>query len=210
MLGYRPDILFQVDYKGKTFQRAVQSEWEVPIVSTLPFDIPGLSEDSFAIHGVVYQFVKSNAVINSSAPLQTVMRTRCLKNPSIFLDFHGDALKSKYLIIEGYWALDAEDQESARKKFEEAERISPDNPLILNNLACVYFKFCQYDRAEKLTRKAIQIDPNLVPAKHNLGNVLVKTGRYAEAVTVFESIKDNPVSLGRQHEALGFSIPVNG
>jgi tetratricopeptide (TPR) repeat protein len=200
VMNYRPDILVQVDYKGSTFFQAANQGWEIPVVSTLPVE----DQEAFVIHGVVYQFEQHDPAAVSLPEYQAYMRTRSLWDSSIFLDFHSQAIKAKYLIIEGFWALDSGDRTQSEKKFREAETEAQSNPLIFNNLSCVYFKLGDYEKAEEMALKALDLDSNLVPAHHNLGNALLKQGRYQEAISAFEEAKENVVSLGRQREALGY------
>ncbi len=210
ILDYRPDIYVQVDYKGSTFFLASSRGWDTPVVSTLPIELPGIDDDSFVMHGVVYQFISEPHWYTSDTDHIKRMRTRSLRDPSVFLDFHSQALKAKYIIIEGFWFLERGEILAAEEKFLEAEAEAHQNPLIYNNLSCVYFKLGQYDLAEELALKALDIDPDLVPAHHNLGNALLRMGRYQEAIDAFETISDNVVSLGRQREALGYLYLISG
>lgn len=210
VLCYRPDILFIVDYKGNIFHQALTEHWEIPIVSTLPFDIPGIQERSFGIYGVNYKFHTGYNLEYEFSAGEALIRKRCLMDDSLFLDFHSRALKAKYWIIQGYWALETDQLNQADRYFHEAESIASDNSLIFNNLSCVYFEQERYSEAERIVRHSLALDPNLIPARHNLGNILVRQGRYHDAIDVFEAIGDNPISLGRHREALGYLYLLTG
>lgn len=204
VMDYRPDILMQVDYKGSTFHQASNQNWDIPIVSTLPVEIPGIGEEEFKIYGVVYQFVKPGQNVKNPDTYKSCMRKRSLWDPRVSLDFHCLALKANYVLIEGFWELEAGNKMEADELFAKAETVSIFNPLVFNNLSCIYFKLGEYKKAEEKALMALELDPSLIPALHNLGNALLKQERYSEAIEVFEEVKENVVSLGRQREALGF------
>ena len=210
VMSYRPDILFIVDYKGTIFHQSQNENWLTPIVSTLPFDIPGLDENAFEVCGVTYYFVSPYTPGLICDEFSKVMREDSLEDTSIFLDFHSRALKANYRIIEGYWHLEQDDRDGAAKCFQDAERFGFDNALIYNNLSCVHFLLQDYVKAEHFAGRALEIDPNLVPAKHNLGNSLIKMARFDEALSVFERIGENPLSLGRHREVLGYLYLMRG
>lgn len=204
VLDYRPDLLMLVDYKGSTFHQASNQNWDIPVVSTLPVEIPGIDEEEFKIYGVVYQFVKPNKQLGSFDTYKSIIRKRSLWDPKVDLDFHCLAIKANYVIIEGFWKLETGDRAEAEKYFQRSEAISIFNPLVFNNLSCIYFKLGDYKKAEEKALMALDLDPSLIPALHNLGNALLKQKRYSEAIEIFEKVKGNIVSLGRQREALGF------
>jgi tetratricopeptide (TPR) repeat protein len=210
VLNYRPDIFVKVDYKGSTFFLSSERAWDTNVVSTLPIELPGIDDDAFVMHGVVYQYNPNDREPVLRTDHTRHMRTRTLDDASVFLDFHSQALKAKYIIIEGLWKLEQGDRTGAEENFFKAELEAHQNPLIYNNLSCVYFKLDQYEKAEILALKALDLDPDLVPAHHNLGNALLRMGRFKESIAVFETIQDNVVSLGRQREALGYLYLLSG
>lgn len=71
---------------------------------------------------------------------------------------------------------------SEYKKAVEAE---PKNPSLLSDFGYYYYERQNQAEAEKLLRKALEIDPNHAKALCNLGMVLAATGRYGESFDVF-------------------------
>ncbi len=210
VLAYRKDTAMEVDYKGVYFYRAAMENWETPVLSTVPMEIPGLEETPFSVAGVTYEFLPGGRNSSVTASLWPWMRTRGMFDPSIALDFHGLALKAKYVMMQGEWCFQSGRPDTGFGKLRESEAIAGFNPLILSNLSGVYFKQACYDDAERLARRAIDISPGFYPAYHNLGNALLKKGRFDEAIEAFEAVDDYNHALGRQREALGFAYVNRG
>lgn len=64
--------------------------------------------------------------------------------------------------------LAQEDLDEARYWFEKLYQKNSEDALVLNNLGAAYAGQGQIDEAKKLWKKALQIDPNLEPAKRNI------------------------------------------
>ena len=64
--------------------------------------------------------------------------------------------------------------------------MQPDNPDALSNLGYIASQRGQNEEAERLLRRAIQLDPQSFPSYHDLGRLLVKLKRYDEAVPLLE------------------------
>jgi tetratricopeptide (TPR) repeat protein len=106
-------------------------------------------------------------------------------------------------------------------RLDEAERLlragfelDPLNAMALNNLAGLYhYNRRQFDEAEKIYRRAIELFPSFPYPFGNLGNLLVERGRLDEAEKMYrktlELIGDKPesvvtwVSLGKLREKRG-------
>ncbi|MGI6197835.1 MAG: tetratricopeptide repeat protein [Candidatus Cloacimonadaceae bacterium] len=64
--------------------------------------------------------------------------------------------------------LAQEDLDEAMYWFEKLYEKNKEDPLVLNNLGAAYAGKGQIEEAKKLWKKALQIDPNLEPAKRNM------------------------------------------
>lgn len=214
VIAYRKDMLIKVDYKGTYIYKAATNNWEIPVVSTVRMEIPGLEETPFAVFGVTYQYSQEGIATPEGTLIWSWMRRRGLDEPSVFLDFHSRALKAKYVMMQGEWNFQIGRQEQGFAKLQEAEIIAESNPLILSNLSGVYFQHGNYTEAERLARKAIAVDPMFYPAYHNLGNALIKLERFDAAIKAFQAVNSRNSAfnhaLGRQREALGYAFLQRG
>ena len=64
---------------------------------------------------------------------------------------------------------------------EEAARLVPRNPEIRSAAGEGYFRLNRLADSERHLRKAIEIEPRLLPPRFNLCAVLIRTQRFAEA-----------------------------
>lgn len=200
--GYRSDILMHVDYKGVTFSRFQSEKWDTSIVSTVPVEIPEVSWESFAVSGHAYRFKR---LTEESLYPFSWCRDRSFDDGSIFLDYHGLGFKAKWSMMRGESSFVSGNMLEGFRHLADSEKYGIENPLILSNLSGVYFKQRSYDSAERLARDAIALDPSFYPAYHNLGNALMKQGRYGDALDAFLEVDDSSHALGRQREALGYA-----
>lgn len=86
------------------------------------------------------------------------------------------------------------------KKFMEAIRISPKEPLYRVGLGDAYFKDEQLDKAEKMYLSAIRVDPKYMIAYRMLGRLYMQKGQWDEAtIYLTKAIKQpnviNPIQL---------------
>ncbi len=81
--------------------------------------------------------------------------------------------------------------DEAQGQFDKANSISPNNPVVLNNLGVVAMK-----RGDRKTAESNYIAAGTGnEPKYNLGNVYVKQGRYAEAVSNYGNAKSFNAAL---------------
>ena len=71
------------------------------------------------------------------------------------------------------------DTTSARREFEEAQRLRPHDPEVLLNLSITLFHLGQFEEAERMTRDLLAAHAESVPLLFNLGLILFKSGRDA-------------------------------
>ena len=75
---------------------------------------------------------------------------------------------------------------AARKVFEEILLIEPTNVSLLNNIAFVSGEQGDFARASEYLQTAIQISENCAECFNNMGSLLYKQGKKAEAKAQFE------------------------
>ncbi len=77
------------------------------------------------------------------------------------------------------------DLENAELYLQKAHLHFPDNPMVLNQLGVVKAQQGDPETALKYFEHTVKLDGSFLDAHHNLGQVLVETGRYEEGVKVF-------------------------
>jgi tetratricopeptide (TPR) repeat protein len=93
------------------------------------------------------------------------------------------ALTVRTFLQVGYW-------QNAVTLFENAIKVTPDNPLAQNNLGVALYEDGRFDEAMAYFTKAIQINPEYTNAHNNLAILLSGQGKYEEAeLHYLEAIK---------------------
>ena len=98
----------------------------------------------------------------------------------------GDAQAVDGLTV-GNRLMEAGEFELARKAYLREAAQSGMTPEVLTALGTAALKLQRLGQAEDLFRRAIAADPDYVPARNNLGVVLMETGRTAEAHLQFKA-----------------------
>jgi hypothetical protein len=93
--------------------------------------------------------------------------------------------------------------EAARREFDEAQRLRPQDPEALLNLSIALFHLGQYGPAEEKTRELLQEHEDSVPLQFNLGLILFKSGRDAEAREPLERVLALAPAHRKAHLTLG-------
>jgi Flp pilus assembly protein TadD len=63
-------------------------------------------------------------------------------------------------------------------------KLQPDNPDVIASLGYIASQRGQHEAAERLLRRAIELDKDSFPAYHDLGRLLVKVKKYEEALPI--------------------------
>lgn len=93
--------------------------------------------------------------------------------------------------------------ELARREFEEAQRLRPQDPEVLLNLSMTLFHLGQYPEAERMTRELLGSHPDAVPLLFNLGLIVFKSGRDDEAQEPLEQVLALAPTHRKAHLTLG-------
>lgn len=95
----------------------------------------------------------------------------------------------------------AEGQQQLKLAIAEFEKVlekDPKNAPVLGDLATSYFYTGNTDKAIEYARKALVVDPNLAPARLNLGIYLASKQQYAQAI---EELKKVPPGTQQESQA---------
>ena len=87
-------------------------------------------------------------------------------------------------MVEGRLKLAMGDYEPASRAFTYATIKRPEDAIAEGYLGESLYRLGRLKQAEPHLRRAVELDPALVPAWNNLGLVLLDTGRNREAVRV--------------------------
>lgn len=79
----------------------------------------------------------------------------------------------------------------------------PNDPFFLHRKALVLWRNGDFDEAEKLNRRLIEIAPNWVIAYNQLGYIAMSRGRFAEAEEYFTSYRFVAPDQANPHDSLG-------
>jgi protein O-mannosyl-transferase len=92
-----------------------------------------------------------------------------------------------------FWQPTKKDKEAHKKKLEECIKISPDEPIAYNDLACFYLDQNKLNDALILINKAIELSKNWSWAWSNKGGILCNMGKLEESLKSFDiAIEINP------------------
>lgn len=91
----------------------------------------------------------------------------------------------------------------ARREFEAAQKLRPDDTDVLNLLGLVYFKTNAFPEAEVIYRRLVKDNPNVFILHSNLGLILFKQGKLDESEQyLIRSIELRP-NYAKSHLYLG-------
>ena len=177
-------------YSAKTFSRNM--DWKD--TATIYCHDVTISENSAPAH-YIYAFTLINAYSEmkdkeSKKKILEVAIHEINIAISIYPHYYDVYFKLAYCYSE------LEDYEDAAKNFEIAMKLTH-NPTakLYNQLAILYGKIGQYDKAISSVDSAIKIDPNSSEAYNNKGNYLMQLNRNEDAVIDFQKANElNPAN----------------
>lgn len=95
-------------------------------------------------------------------------------------------------------------------EFTEAEKLTPKNPQLLNDLGLTYFRKGHYDLAEKKYLKALDLKPNYSDARNNLGVNYLEMKRWDDAIAQFQVVQDDIFYQGQENAAVNMGLAYLG
>lgn len=76
----------------------------------------------------------------------------------------------------------------AKRKYHQALKIDPENPIILNALGLADMTLNNFDSAETSFKKAIHINPEYFGAMNNLGLLYYYSGKYDSGIAILREV----------------------
>ncbi len=107
------------------------------------------------------------------------------------------------------WTQEQGDQEAAEEMYKRVLELDPSVKEAYNNLAVIYSQRAEFGRAQRMLRKAVDIDPLYVPAVCNLAHHLLDQDREAQAeelLAPLEPLVDAGRLSGREESSLYFAL----
>jgi len=95
-------------------------------------------------------------------------------------------------------------------EFSEAEKLTPKDPVLLNDLGLTYFRKGRYDLAEVKYLKAIQIKSDFSEARNNLGVNYLEMKRWDDAIVQFKTVQDDIFYQGQEAAAINLGLAYLG
>jgi Tfp pilus assembly protein PilF len=95
-------------------------------------------------------------------------------------------------------------------ELSEAEKITPDDPDLLNKLALAYFYKKKYDQAEVRYLRALKIRPNFSEARNNLGVNYLQMGRWDDAIAQLKPVNDDIFFREQEGAAINLGLAYLG
>ncbi|MEG3767538.1 XrtA/PEP-CTERM system TPR-repeat protein PrsT [Alteromonas sp. 14N.309.X.WAT.G.H12] len=84
-----------------------------------------------------------------------------------------------------------QDKDAAKQAYDGILAQSPDNFVVLNNLAYLYFEEGELEQAEKLARKAVGLQPKNADSVDTLAQILAQQDKYEEALSLYDSVMED-------------------
>lgn len=98
------------------------------------------------------------------------------------------------------------DYRDARESFEAALKLRPEDPALLYNVGECYDRLGASERAERCYRACLEKVPNHSLCRHALVNLLVHTGRQAEAEQMVAAWLKKEPNLASAHAEYGWLL----
>ena len=95
-------------------------------------------------------------------------------------------------------------------EFSEAEKLTPKDPSLLNDLGLTYFRKGRYDLAEPKYLRAIELKPDFSEARNNLGVNYLEMKRWDDAIGQFKIVQDDLFYQGQGGTAINLGLAYLG
>lgn len=117
-----------------------------------------------------------------------VFLTGCASSGTTPANRQGSALQAFSLQQEGAALFQQGKYAEALRRFEEADRVQPNNATVANMLGLCHLKLEQYDEALASFGKALAITPAFADARNNRGLTYLSMGQYRMAEIDFSAV----------------------
>jgi len=94
--------------------------------------------------------------------------------------------------------------------FTEAEKITPDDPLLLNYLGQAYYLKKRYDLAETRYLRAIAVKPDFSEVRNNLGVNYLEMQRWDDAITQLTMVKNDIFYQNHDNACMNLALAYMG
>lgn len=98
----------------------------------------------------------------------------------------------------------------ALQEFTEAEKLTPKDPALLNDLGLAYFRKGRYDLAEPKYLKAIALKPGYSEARNNLGVNYLEMKRWDDAIFQFTAVQNDIFFQGQDGAVINLGLAYLG
>ena len=98
----------------------------------------------------------------------------------------------------------------ALMEFSEAEKLTPGDPALLNDLGLSYFRKGRYDLAEGKYLQAIALKPVYSEARNNLGVNCLEMQRWDDAIAQFRLVLDDIFYQGEEGADINLALAYLG
>lgn len=94
--------------------------------------------------------------------------------------------ESEYALIKGINLTQQGNYEDAIREYNISYAINPKNPMLLKEMAFIYYQFNNYEKAENYWIDALDISPNDDEIIRNLATLYYKTGRFDSVLSIID------------------------
>ena len=95
-------------------------------------------------------------------------------------------------------------------ELSEAEKLTPDDPDLLNKLALAYYYKKKYDLAEERYLRALKIRPDFSEARNNLAVNYLQMGRWDDAIAQLKRVNDDIFFREQEGAAINLGLAYLG
>lgn len=99
---------------------------------------------------------------------------------------------------------------AALVEYSEAEKLTPKDPALLNDLGLAYFRKGRYDLAELKYLRAIELKPDFSEARNNLGVNYLEMKRWDDAIVQFKKVQDDIFYQAQDNASINLGLAYLG
>ncbi len=146
------------------------------------YDERSMSDWDYAI--VTNRYISPHKLMNNEWPLPGTIHTIYVDSVPVCAVLERKTKDDYY----GYRALEEGRNEEAIDFFENVLRIDDRDEMIFYNFAAALYNDGQYQRADSVLKKGLEINPDFEPILMYLGNIARSQGREVEAISYYERV----------------------